>query len=178
MDVFVSGYDFETSEITLEKHFAGVGAVNEVRLLGKGSAIVGYQSMADAQCAVDELNNSIMEGNSRYLDVRLDKGKGKGGGRGTGKNKGKAGGKGKSDGKDSSELDCNSKKTGTVAMFVDQRGYGFISPDDGDKDIYVHFSAIQSSEDFRSLRPGQTVSYSLGVSRGKGRGKAVFVEAI
>ena len=50
--------------------------------------------------------------------------------------------------------------TGTVKWFNDDKGYGFISPDDGSDDVFVHFSAIQG-EGFRSLSEGSKVSYEV-----------------
>lgn len=47
---------------------------------------------------------------------------------------------------------------GTVKWFSDQKGYGFISPEGGEKDIFVHFSAIQG-EGFKTLAEGQNVSF-------------------
>lgn len=49
---------------------------------------------------------------------------------------------------------------GTVKWFNDAKGFGFITPDDGSKDVFVHHSAIQASG-FKSLSEGQKVTYTL-----------------
>jgi CspA family cold shock protein len=48
--------------------------------------------------------------------------------------------------------------TGTVKWFNDEKGFGFITPDDGSKDLFVHQTAIQG-EGFRTLREGAKVSF-------------------
>ena len=48
--------------------------------------------------------------------------------------------------------------TGTVKWFSDEKGYGFITPDDSSKDLFVHHSAIQGGG-FRTLAEGAKVSY-------------------
>ena len=48
--------------------------------------------------------------------------------------------------------------TGTVKWFSDEKGYGFITPEDGGKDLFVHHSAI-AGNGFRSLPEGAKVSY-------------------
>jgi cold shock protein len=53
--------------------------------------------------------------------------------------------------------------TGTVKWFNDEKGYGFITPDDGSKDVFVHQTAIVS-EGFRSLEEGSAVSYETEAS--------------
>lgn len=50
--------------------------------------------------------------------------------------------------------------TGTVKWFNESKGYGFISPSDGGKDVFVHFSAIQG-DGFKTLAEGQAVSYDV-----------------
>ena len=49
---------------------------------------------------------------------------------------------------------------GTVKWFNGDKGYGFIAPDDGGDDVFVHFSEIQASG-FRSLDEGQKVEYTV-----------------
>jgi len=48
--------------------------------------------------------------------------------------------------------------TGTVKWFNGEKGYGFITPEDGSKDLFVHFSAIQG-EGYKTLNEGQKVEY-------------------
>ena len=50
---------------------------------------------------------------------------------------------------------------GTVKWFNDEKGFGFITPEDGSKDCFVHFSAI-SGTGFRSLAEGDQVEFEIG----------------
>ncbi|EFE4810003.1 cold shock protein CspG [Escherichia coli] len=54
----------------------------------------------------------------------------------------------------------SNKMTGLVKWFNSDKGFGFISPADGSKDVFVHFSAIQSNN-FRTLEEGQQVEFSI-----------------
>jgi CspA family cold shock protein len=49
---------------------------------------------------------------------------------------------------------------GTVKWFNESKGYGFISPSDGSKDVFVHFNSIVG-DGFKSLAEGQSVSYQV-----------------
>ena len=53
--------------------------------------------------------------------------------------------------------------TGTVKWFSDEKGYGFIVPDEGGKDVFVHRSNVQ--EIGQTLREGQKVEYDIGEGR-------------
>jgi CspA family cold shock protein len=55
---------------------------------------------------------------------------------------------------------------GTVKWFNDQKGYGFIQPDDGGKDVFVHISAVEKAG-FTGLAEGAKVSYEVVANRGK-----------
>ena len=50
--------------------------------------------------------------------------------------------------------------TGTVKWFNDSKGFGFITPEDGGKDLFAHFSAIQQ-QGFKTLKEGQRVAFDV-----------------
>jgi CspA family cold shock protein len=56
--------------------------------------------------------------------------------------------------------------TGTVKFFNTTKGYGFIQPDDGSRDVFVHVSAVERAG-MRSLVEGQKVSFDVVTERGK-----------
>ncbi|TYI41211.1 hypothetical protein ES332_A01G003900v1 [Gossypium tomentosum] len=66
-----------------------------------------------------------------------------------------------------------SRVTGKVKWFTDQRGFGFITPDDGGEELFVHQSSIRS-DGFRILADGEEVEFVIDSSEG-GRTKAVDV---
>lgn len=55
---------------------------------------------------------------------------------------------------------------GTVKWFNPTKGYGFIQPDDGDKDVFVHISAVEKAGIFQ-LNEGQKISYEIATSKGR-----------
>jgi len=66
--------------------------------------------------------------------------------------------------------------TGTVKWFNEQKGYGFIQPDQGGKDVFVHISAVERSG-LRSLHDGQKVSYDVEADRRTGKESAANLRA-
>ena len=56
--------------------------------------------------------------------------------------------------------------TGTVKFFNTTKGFGFIRPENGDKDVFVHISAVERAG-LGNLTEGQRVSYEIVVERGK-----------
>ncbi len=53
-----------------------------------------------------------------------------------------------------------SKSTGTVKWFNEEKGYGFLTQDNGGKDVFVHFRAI-AGDGFKTLKEGQAVSFDV-----------------
>ena len=62
--------------------------------------------------------------------------------------------------------------TGTVKWFNETKGYGFIQPDTGGKDVFVHISAVERAG-LRGLSEGQKVSYEVQADRKTGKEAAV-----
>ena len=61
--------------------------------------------------------------------------------------------------------------TGTVKWFNGQKGYGFIQPEDGSKDVFVHISAVERAG-LRALNEGQKVSFEVVADRKTGKSSA------
>ena len=66
---------------------------------------------------------------------------------------------------------------GTVKWFNAEKGYGFISNDDGGDDVFVHFSAIQS-EGYKTLTEGQKVTYDTETDSRNGKLRAANVVVV
>ncbi len=64
---------------------------------------------------------------------------------------------------------------GTVKWFNEEKGYGFIEPDEGDEDLFVHYTAIEGTG-FRSLEEGERVSYEP--TRGRKGEEAHYVRKV
>ncbi|MGO3741979.1 cold-shock protein [Kerstersia sp.] len=60
----------------------------------------------------------------------------------------------------STQTESTTKSTGTVKWFNDAKGFGFITPDNGDEDLFAHFSSIQM-EGFKTLKEGQKVAFDI-----------------
>ena len=64
--------------------------------------------------------------------------------------------------------------TGTVKFFNDDKGFGFITPESGGQDVFVHVSALRGG----SLREGDKVSFEVGQDRKTGKSKAENVSVL
>jgi len=56
----------------------------------------------------------------------------------------------------------NAMSKGTVKWFNPDKGFGFITPEDGSKDLFVHYSEIQADGGFATLNDGQAVEFEVG----------------
>ena len=67
--------------------------------------------------------------------------------------------------------------TGTVKWFNTEKGYGFVEPDEGGKDVFIHISAVQRSG-MDSLAEGQKISYELATDRRTGKQAADNIQTM
>lgn len=67
--------------------------------------------------------------------------------------------------------------TGTVKWFNGQKGFGFIQPDNGGPDVFVHISAVERAG-MRSLNEGQKISYEIETDRRSGKSSAGSLQAV
>lgn len=65
---------------------------------------------------------------------------------------------------------------GTVKWFNGQKGFGFIQPEDGSKDVFVHISAVERAGMY-SLNEGQKISYEIATDRRTGKSAAENLQA-
>ena len=68
-------------------------------------------------------------------------------------------------------------KMGTVKWFNAEKGYGFLSNDEGGEDVFVHFSAIQT-DGYRTLEEGQKVEFEEEMDERKGKLRAANVKPL
>ena len=66
---------------------------------------------------------------------------------------------------------------GTVKWFNGQKGFGFIQPDDGGKDVFVHISAVERAG-MSNLNEGQKISYEVVADRRSGKSSADNLQAV
>jgi CspA family cold shock protein len=64
---------------------------------------------------------------------------------------------------------------GKIKMFNEEKGYGFITPDDGNTDVFFHVSALREGEE---IFKGTAVSYAMGSDAKSGKDKAISVDLI
>jgi cold shock protein len=67
--------------------------------------------------------------------------------------------------------------TGTVKWFNSQKGFGFIQPDDGGKDVFVHISAVERAG-MSNLNEGQKLSYEITMDKRSGKSSADQLRAV
>ena len=67
-------------------------------------------------------------------------------------------------------------KTGTVKWFNSTKGFGFIEPNEGGADVFVHISAVERSG-FDDLSDGQKIGYEIEVDKARGKSSAVNLQA-
>ncbi|WP_426442033.1 cold-shock protein [Bradyrhizobium genosp. P] len=65
--------------------------------------------------------------------------------------------------------------TGKIKMFNEDKGFGFIKPDDGGGDVFFHISALREGDD---IAKDKAVSFEVGVDKKSGKTKAVSVDLI
>ena len=67
--------------------------------------------------------------------------------------------------------------TGTVKWYNETKGYGFIQPDNGGKDVFVHISAVERAG-LRGLKDGQKISYEIEQDRRSGKESAANLQQV
>lgn len=67
--------------------------------------------------------------------------------------------------------------TGTVKWFNEQKGYGFIQPENGNKDVFVHISAVERAG-MKTLREGQKIQFEIVTDKRTGKSSAGNLQAV
>eukprot|EP00929_Paragymnodinium_shiwhaense_P120206 TRINITY_DN92108_c0_g1_i1.p1 TRINITY_DN92108_c0_g1~~TRINITY_DN92108_c0_g1_i1.p1 ORF type:complete len:272 (-),score=73.53 TRINITY_DN92108_c0_g1_i1:46-861(-) len=205
--VFASGCDLlEAGQDAVRKHFGQVGDILDVRVVRRDAAVIFYGSSEEANRAVEVLNGSTLAGFARYVTVRHrtrprhNKGKGRGRGRKSAQSKSAVAAVTQEEAaRDDEDVDgatCTKVraaavetaalcapsvrpgvKTGVVKRFLEDKGFGYIKPDEGGADIFVHFSAIRGMgyDKLEGLQVRYDVEPDLKSKR-KGSVRAVNVE--
>ena len=75
------------------------------------------------------------------------------------------------------QLKDDPMNTGTVKWFNEQKGYGFVQPDNGSKDVFVHISAVERAG-LRTLKEGQKVSFEIVTDKRTGKSSAGNLTAV
>lgn len=145
--IYISGFDDNTDEDILRKHFDKIGTISDLYFQSKGSAVITYDDSAVADRAVAEINGTTMKGQQRYVSVKLDdpdrKTKGKG-------EKGKKGEKG---GKSSKGKGKSSGYSGSGAA-VYASGFDYGTDEIG---IKKHFGTVGRIKDLYFQSNGSAV---------------------
>jgi len=144
--IFVNGFEFGTDEEALKKHFGAVGAIKDLHLQSRGAALITYKKPSAATRAVNELHETTLKGQSRYVEVKLDDPERQPkGAKAKGKDKGKledleqpkgAKAEGKDKGKTEDSVERHPRPSGRT-IFV----YGF-DPKTDDDALLDHFGTV------------------------------------
>merc|ERR1712086_926152 len=139
--IFVQGFNYDTDEEAVTKHFGAVGAIKELHFQGRGAAVITYKKSSAATRAVNELHETTLEGQSRYVVVKMDDPDRESEG-----DKGKV--KGKDEGKTKGSGKVGSRPPGRTIFVI-----GFDSKTDDDA-FMNHFATVGAIEDhhFQSRR--------------------------
>merc|ERR1711892_1128649 len=70
--IFVQGFNYDTDEEAVTKHFGAVGAIKDLHFQGRGAAVITYKKSSAATRAVNELHETSLEGQSRAVVVKMD----------------------------------------------------------------------------------------------------------
>src|SRR5215468_4791316 len=197
--LYVGNLPFSAGEGELQELFAQAGAVDSVKVMrdmatgrARGFAFVEMATDEDAQKAIDKFHNyefggrnlTVNEARPRESRGGFGGGGGYGGGGGGGYRGGGGGGfRGPREGGGFSGGDrpprqpLGEPQNGTVKFFNGARGFGFITPDGGGADVFVHVSAVERAG-MTSLAEGQRINFqTLPDSKGKGP-KAVNLKLV